>query len=175
MDLLKEREDFIIRQLRNCHQQKARQKVSSLFTLPEQISTTVIPFEEQKASTSFPMSVHEAPTMFPMSARATQEDHTMPPAWLKPARYESAPVVYKRPRKTIKDDEVYRNERENEEGMLTGEAVTALEDDANDIKDDLTAVEEDGSLDWKKNSADGSLPSVDIGRIKSILDETEDK
>ena len=110
--------------------------------------------------------------MFPMSARATQDQ---PPARLKSARYESAPVVYKRPRKKIKNDEMYKIETENEEDVLTGEAVTALEDDASDIKEDLTAVEEDGGLDWKKSSADGSLPSVDIGKIKSILDETEDK
>ena len=70
-----------------------------------------------------------------------------------------------------------------EDDLLTGEAVTALDGnpllDANQAP---AAVEEDreakrngrtepDALDWRQKE-NSDLPSVDIGKIKSILDET---
>ena len=72
-------------------------------------------------------------------------------------------------------------EEDEEDDLLRGEAVTAL--DSNPLLDsnqtpaavEAAAVKETDSndLDWiqKENS---DLPSVDIGKIKSILDETAD-
>merc|ERR1711974_365318 len=70
-----------------------------------------------------------------------------------------------------------------EEDLLTGEAVTALGSnpllDSNQVP---AAVKVDGTLkengrtnsgdalDWRQENS--NLPSVDIGKIKSILDET---
>ena len=72
---------------------------------------------------------------------------------------------------------------EDEDDLLTGEAVTALDGnpllDANQAP---AAVKEEGTmkgngktepdaLDWRQKE-NSDLPSVDIGKIKSILDET---
>ena len=66
--------------------------------------------------------------------------------------------------------------------LLTGDAVTALDSnpllDSNQVpaavKVDGTVkekTESDDALDWRQKE-NSDLPSVDIGKIKSILDET---
>ena len=62
-----------------------------------------------------------------------------------------------------------------EDDLLTGDAVTAVEG-GNQVATSVKREKSDdrpntGALDWRKNES-SDLPSVDIGKIKSILDET---
>ena len=85
--------------------------------------------------------------------------------------------------KAVEEEELDGFKGEGEDDLLTGEAVTALDGnpllDANQAP---AAIKEEGTmkgngktepdaLDWRQKE-NSDLPSVDIGKIKSILDET---
>ena len=182
LDMLKERDGFIIGKLHRCYERKQDE---------------VVHFSESKETSE---------EQFPPSGRAVQEKRVespfgeVAPVDLTKQREEAREIPSSTPGdktsisamdsldnfsgkvegegdelegKAVEEElEGFAGKDDNEDDLLTGDAVRGSKEKANLHP---AAAEEGKSdpaaLDWGKKK-DSGLPSVDIGKIKSILDKT---
>ena len=231
MDLLQEREEFIITQLKHCHKQKAEHNFHYLKTegnedlFPRPARTV------QETKTKVPQQFEAAPVRYNKDTLLEEELDNFsgkiegdPPA--DPVRYNKDKLLEEEldnfngkiegeedflagdavttPEETKEEagDVMGAVKEENEteavpkvtkekeldnftkkiagdKNILAGEAVTTPEETKEEAGDVMGAVKEEketeGSLDWKVGGSEAvpALPAVDIGKIKSILSDTD--
>ena len=191
MNLLKDRDDLITKELQQCHAEKKKNTIEYSGQSEEQdFPASGRAVQEKSAKSSFG-EVEVAPVKF---VNHSKSDSVPPPGSdnlsLENLDNFNGKVEGEEDHLLGSGEEVERKEGEKEEDeemdkiadkiseeddLLTGDAVTAVEG-GNQV---ATNVEQEksrgrpntGALDWRKNES-SDLPSVDIGKIKSILDET---
>ena len=204
--MLKERDEFIIREMHRCHKRKEEDHVQlSRQGSRQSFGAGQFPpsgraVQEKNIEPSF-KGTEVAPVKYHMTKHETvSKAHAIPPTTKSSSVMDnldnfSGKVDGEEKEDKLKGKAVEEEEEEEldrfkgkvdetgEDDLLTGEAVTALDGnpllDANQAP---AAVEEDreakrngrtepDALDWRQKE-NSDLPSVDIGKIKSILDET---
>ena len=193
LNLLKDRDDLITRELQQCHAEKKKNKIEYSGQSEEQdFPASGRAVQEKSAKPSFG-EVEVAPVKF---VKHSKSDTVPPPSTgnLSLENLDNFNGKVEGEEDHLvgsgEEEEVERKEEEKEEDeemnkitdkmseeddLLTGDAVTAV-GGGNQV---LTNAKQEksegrpntGALDWRKNES-SDLPSVDIGKIKSILDET---
>ena len=191
MNLLKDRDDLITKELQQCHAEKKKNKIEYFGQSEEQdFPASGRAVQEKIAKPSFG-EVEVAPVKF---VKHSKSDTVPPPSAgnlsLENLDNFNGRVEGEEEHLLGSGEEVERKEEEKEEDeemdkiadkiseeddLLTGDAVTAVEG-GNQVATNVKQEKSDGrpntgALDWRKNES-SDLPSVDIGKIKSILDET---
>ena len=198
--MLKERDEFIIGEMHRCHKRKEEDHVQSSGQSfgAGQFPPSGRAVQEKNIEPSFG-GTEVAPVKYQMTKHETlSKAHAIPPTTKSSSVMDnldnfSGKVDGEEKEDKLKGKAVEEEEEElngfkgkvdkGEDDLLTGEAVTALDGnpllDANQapaaVKEDREAKRngrmEPDALDWRQKE-NSDLPSVDIGKIKSILDET---
>ena len=191
MNLLKDRDDLITKELQQCHAEKKKNKIEYSGQSTEQdFPASGRAVQEKIAKPSFG-EVEVAPVKFVKHSKSD----TVPPPSTGNLSLENLDnfngrvegeedhlvgsgeeeVEGKEEKEEDEEMDKIADKISEEDDLLTGDAVTAVEGGnqvATNVKEEKSDVRPNtGALDWRKNGS-SDLPSVDIGKIKSILDET---
>ena len=189
--MLKDRDDLITKELQQCHAEKKKNKIEySGQTTEQDFPASGRAVQEKSAKPSFG-EVEVAPVKFVKHSKSD----TVPPPSTGNLSLENLDnfngrvegeedhlvgsgeeeVEGKEEKEEDEEMDKIADKISEEDDLLTGDAVTAVEGGnqvATNVKEEKSDVRPNtGALDWRKNGS-SDLPSVDIGKIKSILDET---